>query len=118
MALISSLFNPQAERWRDQHTVAKASTESEENLLPKDEGDTEAPIPLRPVSNTTQVVITVTILLLWGAAAFIAGSMTSNTQRDSPFGSAENGFVEERIISKSNEIHVSCFRLKIFANLT
>ncbi|TGO43675.1 hypothetical protein BOTNAR_1481g00030 [Botryotinia narcissicola] len=101
MVLISSLFNPQAERWRDQHTVDKASTESEENLLPKDEGDTEAPRPSRPLSNTIQVVITVTILLLWSAAAFIAGSMTSKAHRDSPFGSAENGFVEERIITPS-----------------
>ncbi|KAH9207799.1 hypothetical protein DL95DRAFT_313013 [Leptodontidium sp. 2 PMI_412] len=75
--------------------------ESEENLLPKDGNDTEVPRPLKPVRNTTQVVITVVILLLWGAAAFVAGSMTSKTQRDGPLGSAENGFVEEQIITPS-----------------
>lgn len=107
MALFSSIFNPQAKRWADQHRADKASMESEENLLPKDGNDTEVPRPLKPVRNTTQVVITVVILLLWGAAAFVAGSMTGKTQRDGPLGSAENGFVEEQIISKSQKIHVS-----------
>ncbi|TGO44240.1 hypothetical protein BCON_0565g00040 [Botryotinia convoluta] len=101
MALISSFFNPQAERWADQHRADKTLMESEENLLPKDGDDTEVPRPLIPVNSTTRVVITVTILLLWGAAAFVAGSLTSKTQRDSPLGSAENGFVEELIITPS-----------------
>ncbi|TGO83121.1 hypothetical protein BPOR_0699g00030 [Botrytis porri] len=101
MALFSTLFNPQAERWRDQHRADKALTESEENLLPKDEGNTEIPRSPEPVSNTTRMVITITVLLLWSAAAFVAGSMTSTTRRDSPLGSTESGFIEELIVTPS-----------------
>ncbi|KAF5868413.1 putative tat pathway signal sequence protein [Botrytis fragariae] len=101
MTLFLRIFNPQAERWADQHRANKASMESEENLLPKAGDDTEVPRSHKSLNGTTRVVITVITLLLWGAAAFVAGSMTSKTHRDSPLGSAENGFVEELIITPS-----------------
>lgn len=84
--------------WGDE----KITTESKEFLLPNNENgnDLESREPAEPVTRTAPsarvIVAGVLAMILWGAAAFRMGQ-----GRDGSWGSFENGFLEEQVISMS-----------------
>ena len=88
-------------RWANEERADEISIDSEVHLLPKDENETISLRPLENVITVTRVAIAVIVMILWGTATFTVGNIIGKRQQDDgPWGSFENGFVEEQVISK------------------
>ncbi|RDW64609.1 hypothetical protein BP6252_10260 [Coleophoma cylindrospora] len=102
MSSFSPIFKLRPDRWADEDPADKASTESGEHLLPKNESETTAlQVPQRLIT-VRHVFIAVILLILWGGAAFMLGNVTGKRQQNDPWGSFENGFVEEQVVTPSD----------------
>ncbi|PQE29314.1 hypothetical protein CJF30_00004345 [Rutstroemia sp. NJR-2017a BBW] len=87
--------------WGDNMVAA----ESGEFLLPKNENEHDTtsvrqPAKLAIATKSAWVIIEgILFIMLWGAIAFMVGNRMGQRQRDSPWGSFENGFDEEQVVT-------------------
>ena len=51
-------------------------------------------------TNIPRMVATVAVFILWGVITFIAGIAIGKGERRGDWGSFENGFIEERVVSE------------------
>ncbi|PQE15531.1 Tat pathway signal sequence protein [Rutstroemia sp. NJR-2017a WRK4] len=90
--------------WGDDTIAA----ESEEFLLPKNENEHDTtlvrpPAKLAIATKLEWVIIAgILFMMLWGAIAFMVGNKMGQRQRDTPWGSFENGFDEEQVVTPSH----------------
>ncbi|KAL2060609.1 hypothetical protein VTL71DRAFT_9250 [Oculimacula yallundae] len=85
----------------------EVSTESMEHLLFKTQSERDLEMPVNGGRKVLSLLTVVTFMLIWGLVAFSVGFVAGGTRREGKWGTFENGFSEERVVTPAETFELT-----------